>query len=255
MDYSIRIKYPFVGFELLRNIKFLGDKVYEQRDSELDKDNGDIENNDDVYKLCGKVYKSGGHELYWVKGMLFEECEDSNNEICRENVEWADGKYFKQWKLDWEKKLERDICKLERDICKLERKNKELKIELDKVISISKELQDKLNFTNRKVCEDILTHIKSLKGNFSEYIEHASDHVIDQIQNCCYEFMDGRYPCKRRGSEILAIMVRKYMKKIIDPDVSRDEKRKILSHQQKGGGIFSLLVGTVLPALISAFVK
>ena len=95
MNYSIRIKYPFVGFELLRNIKFLGDKVYEQRDSELDKNNGDIENNDDVYKLSGKVYKSGGHELYWVKGMSFEECEDSNNEICREIVEWADGKYYK----------------------------------------------------------------------------------------------------------------------------------------------------------------
>ena len=164
MDSSIGMKYPFVGFELLRNIKFLGDKVYEQRDSELDKDNGDIENNDDVYKLCGKVYKSGGHELYWVKGMLFEECEDSNNEICREIVEWADGKYFKRWKLDWEEKLEGD--------------NQELK-------SDKHELEDKLNFANRKVCEDILTHINSLKGNFSEYIEHASEHVIDLIQNCC----------------------------------------------------------------------
>ena len=50
-------------------------------------------------------------------------------------------------------------------------------------------------------------------------------------------------------------MVRKDMKKIIDPDVSRDEKRKILSHQQKGGGIFSLLLATVLPALVSEFVK
>ena len=45
------------------------------------------------------------------------------------------------------------------------------------------------------------------------------------------------------------------MKKIIDPDVSRSEKRKILSSEQKGGGIFSLLLGTVLPALVSAFVK
>ena len=118
-----------------------------------------------------------------------------------------------------------------------------------------KELEDNLELANCKVCELILTHIKSLKGNFSEYIENASDHVIDQIQNCCYAFMDGRYPCKDRGSEILAKMVRKYMKKIIDPDVSRDEKRKILSHQQKGGGIFSLLLGIVLPALVSAFVK
>ena len=50
-------------------------------------------------------------------------------------------------------------------------------------------------------------------------------------------------------------LVRKEILKLCDPDVSRDEKRKILSHQQKGGGIFSLLLGTVLPALISAFVK
>ena len=95
----------------------------------------------------------------------------------------------------------------------------------------------------------------SLRGNFSEYIEHASDYDIDQIQYCCFVLMDGRCPCKGRGNEILAKMVRKDMKKIIDPDVSRDEKRKILSHQQKGSGIFSLLLGTVLPALISAFVK
>ena len=128
MDSSIVIKYPFFRFELLRNIKFLGDKVYEQTDSELDQDNGDIEIDGNVYKLCGHAYKSGTHTIYLVKDMFFEECEDSNNEICRENVEWADGKYFKRWKLDWEKKLERDICKLER-------KNKELKIELHKVPS------------------------------------------------------------------------------------------------------------------------
>ena len=29
----------------------------------------------------------------------------------------------------------------------------------------------------------VLRHIKLLKGNFSEYIEHSSDHVIDLIQN------------------------------------------------------------------------
>ena len=159
--------------------------------------------------------------------MLFKECEDIGTD---EIMNW-DGKCFKRLKLAWEEKLERD--------------NREL--EIDK-----HELEDKLNFANRKVCEDILTHINSLKGNFSEYIENASDHVIDQIQNCCFAFMDGRCPCKRRGSEILAKLVRKDMKKIIDPDVSRSEKRKILSSQQKGAGIFSLLLGTVLPAIVSA---
>ena len=117
------------------------------------------------------------------------------------------------------------------------------------------ELEDNLEMANCKMCEMILRHIKSLKGNISEYIENASDHVIDQIQNCCFAFMDGRCLCKRRGSDILANLVRKDMKKIIDPDVSRSEKRKILSSQQKGAGIFSLLLGTVLPAIVSAFVK
>ena len=144
-----------------------------------------------------------------------------------EIVQWVDGKYYMRLKPGTELKLER----------------------------YKHELEDKLELAKCKVCEVILTHIKSLKGNFSEYIEHASDHVIDHIQNCCFVFMDGRCPCKRRSSEILAKLVRKDMKKIIDPNVSRGEKRKILSHEQKGGGIFSLLLGTVLPALVSAFVK
>ena len=135
--------------------------------------------------------------------MLFKECEDIGTD---EIMNW-EGKCFKQSKFGWEGKLEKERDKLKSD-------KQELKS--DKL-----ELEDKLNFANRKVCEDILTHINSLRGNFSEYIEHASDHVIDQIQNCCYEFMDGRYPCKRRGSEILAKLVRKDMKKIIDVCIKR----------------------------------
>ena len=43
----------------------------------------------------------------------------------------------------------------------------------------------------------VLRHIKLLKGNFSEYIENASDHVIDLIQNCCNAYLRGFYKCKR----------------------------------------------------------
>ena len=64
---------------------------------------------------------------------------------------------------------------------------------------------------------------KYISYHFREYIENASDHDIDQIQNCCLNFMDGRCPCKRRDSEIVAKLVRKDMKRIIDPDVSRNE--------------------------------
>ena len=37
----------------------------------------------------------------------------------------------------------------------------------------------------------VLRHIKLLKGHFSEYIENASDHVIDLIQNCCNAYLGG----------------------------------------------------------------
>ena len=107
-------------------------------------------------------------------------------------------------------------------------------------------MEDNLEVKKCKVCEVILRHIKSLKGNFSEYIENASDHVIDQIQNCCFAFLNGCCPCKRRGSEILAKLVRKDMKKMIDPDVSRNDKRKFLSNQQKVNAIFSLLLNYAL---------
>merc|ERR1712081_47576 len=86
---------------------------------------------------------------------------------------------------------------------------RQMQLEIDK-----QESEDNHELEKRKVCEVILTHIKSLKGNFSEYIENSSDLVIDQIQNCCFAFMDGRCPCKRRGSEILAKLVRKDVKKI-----------------------------------------
>ena len=71
-----------------------------------------------------------------------------------EIVQWGDGKYYMRWKPGTELKLERD----------------------------KHELEDKLELAKNKVCEVILTHIKSLKGNFSDYIENSCDHVIDQIQ-------------------------------------------------------------------------
>ena len=92
-------------------------------------------------------------------------------------------------------------------------------------------LEDNLELAKRKVCKVIL------KGSFIEYIENTSDHVIVQIKNCCSAFLDGRCLWKRkerRGTEILVDLVRKDMKKIIDYDVSRNEKTKMLSNQQEG---------------------
>ena len=138
----------------------------------------------------------------------------------------------------------------------MKKKRYELKSENQKLNSDKHFLEDNLELAKHEACEVILRHMKSLKGHFSENIENASNHVIDQIQNCSFAFLDGHCPCKRgerRGTEILAKLVRIDMKKIIDPDVSRNEKRKILSSQQKGSRIFLFILVTVLPALVSSF--
>ena len=43
------------------DIKFEGDKIYEQVDSKLNLDDKHIEIDGDVYKLCGDVFKCRGH--------------------------------------------------------------------------------------------------------------------------------------------------------------------------------------------------
>merc|ERR1712081_10309 len=97
-------------------IKFVDDKIYEQADPKLDLDNEDVEIDGDVYKLRGSIYGNGGHTLYMIKGMLFEECEDTGTDEdtgidedtgTDEVMNW-DGKCFNRLKLKWEEKLEGD---------------------------------------------------------------------------------------------------------------------------------------------------
>merc|ERR1711954_203567 len=67
------------------DIKFVGDKIYELADSKLNLDDDDIEINGDVYKLCGDVLTCRGKKLYLINGMLFQECEDIEND---EIINW-----------------------------------------------------------------------------------------------------------------------------------------------------------------------
>ena len=47
------------------DIKFVGDKIYEQADPKLDLDNEDIDIDGDVYKLRGGIYKQGELTLFF----------------------------------------------------------------------------------------------------------------------------------------------------------------------------------------------
>ena len=57
------------------------------------------------------------------------------------------------------------------------------------------------------------------------------------------------------ADELLSKPIRKEMDKISDPNVSTMEKRELLSNPQNANGIFMLLVGAVLPTLISLLKK
>ena len=99
------------------DIKFVGDKIYEQADSKLNLDNDNVEINGDVYKLCGYAYKRGEHTVYFIKGMLFVECDDigTDEDTWTDEIMNWDGKCFKRLKLAWDEKLERDNQELEID--------------------------------------------------------------------------------------------------------------------------------------------
>jgi len=106
----------------------------------------------------------------------------------------------------------------------------------------------------------VLKHIESLNGNYIEYVKHAREDDIDILTSCCEMFLNGDYKCRKKermAVELLSKPIRKEMEKISDPNVSTMEKRELLSMPLKANGIFvsngifMLLIGTVLPALIS----
>ena len=40
----------------------------------------------------------------------------------------------------------------------------------------------------------VLKHIKSLKGDYKGYVEHANTKDIHIIRNCCYSFLEDNIP-------------------------------------------------------------
>ena len=160
----------------------------------------------------------------------------NNSEI----VKWGDGNYYKRFIMGPEHKLKNKVEKLESEIEKLENEIEEFK---------QKEIQ-----RNCKEGIRVLKHIESLNGDYKEYVRHAEQDNIDILTSCCDMFLNGDYKCRKKermAVELLSKPIRKEMEKISDPNVSTMEKHELLSNHQNANGIFMLLIGTVLPALIS----
>ena len=89
--------------------------------------------------------------------------------------------------------------------------------------------------------------------DLSEYIRHTRKDEIKHIESCCDIFLKGKYKCKKHKRRVMGMLARPFkiqMEKISDSDVSIKETWEILSKPQVWHGIFTVLAGTVLPALI-----
>ena len=104
----------------------------------------------------------------------------------------------------------------------------------------------------------VLKHIKSLKGDYNGYVEHANSKDIHIISNCCYNLLEDNIPLplnEKKKIKIFLTPIKKEINIISNKKASVKTKREILSDPQFGEGIFTLLASTILPALISAFAK
>ena len=88
--------------------------------------------------------------------------------------------------------------------------------------------------------------LKSLKGNYQGFGHHTNSHDIDTITICCVNLIQDNI-------SIIIIQEEKDIKSVSNRRTSIKKRREILSNPQVGSGIFTLLAGTILPAIISTF--
>ena len=103
-----------------------------------------------------------------------------------------------------------------------------------------------------------INSVNQLKKN--EKIDMAHDcpeNVIDSICECCYNLVNNYLPIKRekkyRARNRLN-PIRHEVRELADSRTSLQRKRELLSDPQVGGGVFTILASTILPALIGALI-
>ena len=104
----------------------------------------------------------------------------------------------------------------------------------------------------------LLKYIKSLKGDYQNFAQHTNSRDIDTITICCANLIQDNIPlslAKKKSIKELLSPIGKDIKTLSNRRTSIRKRREILTNPQVGSGIFTLLAGTILPAIISAFVK
>ena len=101
----------------------------------------------------------------------------------------------------------------------------------------------------------LLKYIKSLKGDYQNFVQHTNSRDIDTITICCANLIQDNIPLslsKKKSIKLLLSPIQKDIKSISNRRTPIRRRREILSNPQVGSGIFTLLAGTILPAIISS---
>ena len=104
----------------------------------------------------------------------------------------------------------------------------------------------------------LLKYIKSLKGDYHGFAQHTKSCDLDTISIYCLNLLQDNIPLpisKKKSIKLLLSPIEKDIKTISNRKLSLKKRREILTNPQEGSGIFTLLAGTLLPAIISAFIK
>lgn len=106
---------------------------------------------------------------------------------------------------------------------------------------------------------DHLQCIRALKNqdNRSAFIDTCSDNCINSICEFCFNLVNENLPIdKSKKSRIKTNLtpIRFKLRKLADPKVSTQAKRKLLKDSQVGEGIFPI-IASLVPTLISLLTK
>ena len=101
-----------------------------------------------------------------------------------------------------------------------------------------------------------LSHVSPKKS--INIVPLLSDDTIHKLCESCQNLLKNTYGLNNQKLRKITKKLKplaKDVRRLASPSTSLLRKRKLLSNQQIGGGIFTIIASTIIPALLSAIAK
>ncbi len=244
-----------------------GENNYNEEGSDNNTDEGseydtDVGSEDDsLDEISPKRIRGKGIQILDKDGYDADD-EDEDNKILPKRLRWnvtgipGDDKYIDDTETDTETDTDEDEeTDEETDVDEDDADKDE---ETDEETDVEDEDEYEENNGNVEDIIQVLKYIKSIKGDYQGFAEHANSKDIHNISNCCFNLIYDNIPLhlsKKKKIRRFLKPIRKEINTLSEKNESVKKKRKILSDPQIGHGIFTMLVSMILPAIISAITK